>query len=40
MLAPVSSLSAADSTHGVRAITPFKRARAATISASETLEID
>src|SRR6185437_11668705 len=35
--APVSSLKAADSTHGVRATEPFKRRRAATISESETV---
>ena len=38
--APVSSLSAADSTHGVRAMAPFKRERAATISESETVAVD
>src|SRR5262249_47555052 len=35
--APVNSLSAADSMHGVRKIAPFRRDRAATISDSETL---
>jgi hypothetical protein len=38
MRAPVNSLSAADSVHGVRTIAPFKRERAATICESEISE--